>query len=224
MTETAAAPAPPPAAHAPALIVERALPRYDASLAVHRIVPGSPEAVYAAARRADFLEAWRSSPAVRLMFAVRGLGERAAALVRRRTPVTPPVPDRLRLADLGDHGDWVLLGEDPPHEIAFGVIGRFWAGETVWEQIDAADFVAFDAPDRAKIAASISLRPYGADHTLVTYECRTQGTDPRAAAGFLRYWRLLSPFIGVVLRSHLRVVEAEAARRLTAAAGAPPRG
>lgn len=43
----------------------------------------------------------------------------------------------MRLADMPTHGDWVLLGEDPPHEIAFGAIGRFWAGETVWAQIDA---------------------------------------------------------------------------------------
>jgi len=27
---------------------------------------------------------------------------------------------------------------DPPHEIAFGVIGRFWAGEMVLASIDAA--------------------------------------------------------------------------------------
>ena len=42
----------------------------------------------------------------------------------------------MRLADMPTHGDWVrvLLGEDPLHEIAFGVVGRFWAGETVWRR------------------------------------------------------------------------------------------
>jgi hypothetical protein len=65
------------------------------------------------------------------------------------------------------HGDWVLLGEDRPREIAFGVIGRFWGGEAVREEIDAADFVS--------------------------------------------YWRQLSRFIGVVMRSQLRVVAHEAA-------------
>jgi len=112
----------------------------------------------------------------------------------------------MRLADLPAHGEWVLLGEDPPHEIAFGAIGRFWAGETSWEQIDAEQFAAFDRPGLARIACDFSLRPYGGDRTLVSYECRTQATDDAARRGFLRYWRALSPFVGVVLRSQLRVV------------------
>jgi len=107
------------------------------------------------------------------------------------------------------HGDWVLLGEDPPHEIVFGVIGRFWAGETVWAQIDAAEFEAFAKPGFGKIACNFSLRPYGADRTLVTYECRTLATDETAHRGFMRYWRPLAPFIGLVMRSQLRVIEAE---------------
>ena len=78
------------------------------------------------------------------------------------------------------HGDWVLLGEDSPHEIAFGVIGRFWAGETVWAQIHASDFEAFAEPGFGKIACNFSLRSYGADWTLVTYECRTLETDETA--------------------------------------------
>ena len=38
------------------------------------------------------------------------------------------------------HGEWVLLGKDPPHEVAFGVVGRFWSGDTSWQQIDASEF------------------------------------------------------------------------------------
>ncbi len=107
----------------------------------------------------------------------------------------------------------VLLGEDPPHEIALGVIGRFWAGETVWVQIDAADFETFAEPGFGKIACNFSLRAYGADRTLVTYECRTQATDETARRGFMRYWRPLAPFIGLVMRSQLRVIETETTSR-----------
>ena len=119
----------------------------------------------------------------------------------------------MRLADMPTHGDWVLLGEDPPHEIAFGVVGRFWAGDTVWAQIDAADFEAFAEPGFGKIACNFSLRCYGADRTLVTYECRTLATDETARRGFTRYWRPLAPFIGLVMRSQLRVIEAETTGR-----------
>ena len=103
----------------------------------------------------------------------------------------------------------MLLGANPPAEIAFGAVGRFWAGETSWERIDAADFASYGRPGFAKIACNFSLRQYGRDRTLVTYECRTKGTDPRSSKAFLRYWRLLSPFIGVVLRAQLSVVESE---------------
>jgi hypothetical protein len=101
----------------------------------------------------------------------------------------------------------------PPHEIAFGVVGRFWAGETVWAQIDAADFEAFAEPGFAKIARNFSLRPHGPNRTLVTYECRTLATDETAHRGFKRYWRPLAPFIGLVMGSQLRVIEAETAGR-----------
>ena len=123
-----------------AMLIDRLMPAYDAVRAEHRIVPGDVATVYAAARRADFIRAWRESAAVRLLFAARGVGERAVCLIARREHREPPPPESMRLADMPTHGDWVLLGEDPPHEIAFGVIGGFWAGETIWAQIDAADF------------------------------------------------------------------------------------
>jgi hypothetical protein len=101
--------------------------------------------------------------------------------------------------------------QDPPAEIAFGVVGRFWAGDTTWEQIDAAEFRSFDRPGLAKIACNFSLRPYGSAHTLVSYECRTKATDEESRAGFMRYWTPLSPFIGVVLRAQLGVIAADLA-------------
>jgi hypothetical protein len=192
------------------MLIERALSGYDAARVEHAVVPGDVAAVYAAVLRADFIQAWLESPAVRVLFGARSLGERALSAVRRRPFAEPPAPASLRLADMTEHGEWVLLGEDPPHEVAFGTIGRFWSGETVWEEIDAREFGTFDRPGFARIACNFSVRPYGRAHSLVSYECRTQATDPAARRAFLRYWRPLSPFIGVVLRAQLRVVAAEA--------------
>lgn len=189
------------------LLIERLLPRPDAVRSEHLLLDGAIDAVYERVRRADFMRAWRESAAVRVLFAARGVGEHVvSAAAGRGRPAEPPPPESMRLADLPAHGEWVLLGEDPPREIAFGAIGRFWSGETAWEQIEAAQFAGFDRPGFARIACDFSLRPYGAGRTLVSYECRTQATDPAARTGFLRYWRPLSPFIGVVLRSQLRVV------------------
>lgn len=194
------------------MLLDRLLPSFDATRIEHAVVPGKVGPMYEAVRRADFIQAWRGSPAVRFLFAARSVGERAVAAFGRRPFEEPPAPESMRLADLPTHGEWVLLGENPAHEIAFGTIGRFWSGETVWESIDASEFEAFDHPGLAKIACNFSLRPYGEGQTLVSYECRTRATDAAARDGFLRYWRPLSPFIGVVLRAQLGVVSAELAK------------
>lgn len=44
----------------------------------------------------------------------------------------------------------------------------------------------------------------------MSYETRTKTTDPQSRKAFLRYWRVLSPFIGVVLRAQLRLIAREA--------------
>jgi hypothetical protein len=42
---------------------------------------------------------------------------------------------------------------------------------------------------------------------LLTYETRTAATDDQARLGIRRYWSLLSPFIGIVLRGVLNGVK-----------------
>ena len=195
------------------MLIDTVCPGFDATRVEHRIVDGTPGELYDVVLGADFIEAWRGNRAVRALFAVRALGERLVSALRGRTRPEEPDVASLRLADMGTTGDWILLGEDPPHEVAFGVIGRFWAGETVWETIDAREFASFDRPGFAKIACNMSLRPYGDGRTLISYEVRTSATDPGSRRAFLRYWRPLSPFIGIVMRSLLSVVQRDARRR-----------
>jgi hypothetical protein len=194
------------------MLLDGLLPTFDATRIEHRVIACGLAEAYEATRQADFMRAWRESAVVRVLFALRGAGERAVSLVRRRPLVAVPEVAAMRLAGMPAHGDWVLLGEDPPREIAFGAIGRFWAGETVWQQIDAGAFANFDRPGLGKIACNFSLRPYGDGRTLVSYEARTAATDEVSRRSFLRYWRALSPFIGVVMRSQLGVVADQAAR------------
>jgi hypothetical protein len=194
------------------MLLDDLMPDFDVTRAEHRVIDASMPAVYDAALHVDLLDLARDNPLVRGIFALRTGGERLVAAVRGGTPEPAPAPDSLRLADLTDHGDWVLLGTDPPDEIAFGVVGRFWAGETSWEEIDASEFGSFDRPGFARIAANISLRPYGATRTLASYECRTQATDEAARHAFLRYWTVVTPGVGVVLRGTLRLIDRATAR------------
>lgn len=188
------------------MLIDELMPQYDAVRAEHRVVPGDVENVFAAVRETDFLATVSASPAVRILFGTRTLAERAVGVVTGRPAPEPAPTEPMRLGDLGPRGEWVLLGEDPPREIAFGAAGRFWAGETTWQEIDAATFNTLDRQGLAKIACNFSIRPYSAHTALVSYECRTSTADDATRRAFLRYWRALSPFIGVVLRAQLAMV------------------
>jgi hypothetical protein len=192
------------------MLLDSLMPEFDATRIEHRVIAGPPADVYEVAIHADFLDAVRRRPIVRGLFALRAAGERVAATARRSRVASPPEPAALRLAEMPEHGDWVRLGEDPPNEFAFGVIGRFWGGKTIWEQIDSSAFASFDRPGYAKIAANLSLRSYGDHRTLLSYEARTQATTETARRAFLRYWTLVSPGVGVVMRSTLALIAEEA--------------
>ena len=148
-------------------------------------------------------------PAVRALFAARGAAERLVnALLGRPTP-TPRPTGPMRLGDMPEHGEWVKLADDPPRELTFGVIGRFWGGETVWETIDAADFVAFDEPGFAKIgvqrlAAPLRDRPHAR-----LLRGPHAGARPDSRAHFLRYWRVVRPGVAIVMRAFLQAVAKE---------------
>ena len=150
--------------------VDRVMPVYDAARAEHRVTDGSPAEPFEVALHADLAEALRVNPLAGALFRLRaGIGARGGSRDGRNLPA--PVPEgRLSLVDMPDRGE-VGLGRSAPEEIAFGVVGRFWSGETRWEEIDAADFAAL-RPGVARIAADLSFRTYGRDRTLVSYECR----------------------------------------------------
>ena len=207
---TAATTSPPAAApsHEP-MMLDWLLPEFDATIVEHQVIEGDPESIYRAVTTVDMAEIPNTYTAVRLLFAARGAAERLVnALLGRAAPARMP-EGALRLGDMAEHGDWVKLADSPPDEFAFGVVGRFWGGETIWATIDADHFVAFDRPGFAKIACSVSLRPYGSAHTLVSYEARTQALDPASRAQFLRYWRVVRPGVAMVMRAFLHAVAEE---------------
>lgn len=188
------------------MLLDELVPEWDATRIEHRVVAAPRTVVYAAARALDFLDVPREIPAVRSLFAVRAAGERTLAAVRGRPLAPTEVPATMRLSDLAETGEWVSLGDEADAEIAFGAIGRFWAGETAWRRSEAAAFAAFAEPGYARIGCNLSFRDYG-DRTLVSYEARTVATDEVARTAFLRYWWVVGPFVGVVMRGTLRLLD-----------------
>lgn len=184
-----------------ALLIDSVMPSYDAVIAEHILVAADPATAFTAARTLDLLTV--RSPLLDLSMWLRGLPARLSG------KSAPDMPELVIGENMGLPG-WTFLGERPNREIAFGAVGKFWQPTIEWRDVAAADFGAFDEPGWGKIAANFSVLPYGAAAALVTYECRTLTTDPNSRRLFLRYWRLIRPFVGHVLRATLRQINADA--------------
>jgi hypothetical protein len=207
----------------PLPILRTLLPHAHASRVESRVVGAPITAVYDAALETDFLDAVSNHIVVRALFATRALWERAVSALRRRPYAPPPPPADMRLLDLPHRGTWVTLGESAPREIAFGAIGKFWAGETRWLEIDAAEFGTFGQPGYARIGCNLELTSLDGGRTRLAYAALTAATDERSRAAFLRYWRLVSPFVGMVMRATLSEIARNAERATARRAGTSPR-
>jgi len=178
------------------LLLDEIAPRADAATSVTVMVDATAAATYSAALGIDFASLPAHDPLMRWLFAIRGVPDRIArALNGTKAPDVPPA--QLRSLDEGP-AEWVRLAERPGSELVFGAIGRFWRGEVRWRTLSAGEFAAFAEPGWAKIACSLTVHAHGPDRSLLTYECRTAGTDAAAARGFKRYWRLVAPGVRIV--------------------------
>lgn len=170
----------------------------------HLVVEADPEPVYRAARGLDFLQV--RSPLLAASMAVRALPTR----LRGHAP--EPLPE-LRFADgSASLPGWLFLGEIPGRETAFGAVGKFWKPDIEWRDVPVGQFAAFDEPGWGKIACHFLVRPDGPGRTVLTYECRTATTDHDARRMMMRYWWLIRPFVGHILRAALRTISADVRR------------
>jgi len=188
------------------MLLDEIMPEWHATRVEHRIIAGAREQVYETALDIDFLDVPREVPAVRSLFAVRSAAERLVSAARRMPPTPVAAPPSMRLRDMTAHGEWVDLGRVTGVEIAFGAVGQFWAGATTWLELDAGDLAGFAEPGYATIACNLSFREYG-PQTLVSYEARTRATDDATRVAFLRYWKVVDLFVGVVMRGTLRLLD-----------------
>lgn len=185
------------------MLLDRYLPSCTVTLAEHLVIPADVATTWRALGELDLLRV--HTPLLDAAFFVRGLPQRVAGLFGCATP--GEVPSRLTLT--GDDGGlegWLRLGEIAEREITLGAVGRFWTPNIEWYDVTAMtpdEFAAFAEPGWGRIAISLSLRPYGERHTLVSYEARTAVPDPVPARKFAWYWRIIRPFAAHIMRAVL---------------------
>ncbi|MDH3294671.1 MAG: hypothetical protein OER95_10180, partial [Acidimicrobiia bacterium] len=102
--------------------------------------------------------------------------------------------------------------------LVFGAIGKVWQPDIEWRTVTRDEFQTFDEPDFAKIAVNFSIRHYGRDRSILTYEARTKGTDAEARKKFLRYWRIVDRFVSHVMRATVKTAKHRAEERVPALA------
>ncbi len=192
------------------MLIDEVLPEFAATIDEHIVIDASPDAVYEAARELDFMQV--HSPILDAAMFVRGIPAKIVQRLDDRPP--PPPPPEMRLSDLFDGPadaegleGWLALDEEPGRELVFGAIGKVWQPDIEWRTVTADEFLAFAEPGYAKIVVGFSIRNYGTDRTLLSYEARTVGTDPASQRMFLRYWWLVRHFVHFVMRAAVTTVK-----------------
>lgn len=186
------------------MILDDVMPEPEHAVVAHTLVNADAAATWRAIHEANLF----ADRSVRWLVALRDLPTFAWNWVRRRPAEL--VPPSITFDDIVQLEGWMLLGEEPERELVAGSIGRFWQRDYGWIDVAPSEFAAFDEPGFAKTVAGLSLRPYGARRTLISYESRTSTTSDDAARRFRRYWFVLQPFVSLVMRRALAAIRAEA--------------
>lgn len=170
--------------------LELFLPRYSFGSRHQAEVRASQERTFAALQGSSLAEA----PLAKLLMRLRGYGK----------PTPRDGHDFAQhLARLG----FIRLSVVPPHEMVFGIVGRFWRPDGCIVPLTASEFVLFEQPGYAKAAWNLAAHELNPGRTLLSTETRIQVFGSEAKLKFAAYWTLVKPFSGMVRRSLLRRVK-----------------
>ena len=193
------------------------LPVYDVSDAVATVADADPGMAWRALLDVDLLKLGREAPMVGMLGALRMLPEIVGHLLHGERPAKPP--ESMRLRDLPSipmyEGGWILLDERKGHEIALGIVGKFWRPVIEWAQVTSAEeFRDFEEPVFAKTVYDLSVREVGSNRTLLSGLMRTATTDEHARSWFRRYWTFgvgsgAHILVGALLDSARRAAEGD---------------
>jgi hypothetical protein len=188
------------------VILDRQLPTYEARLFEAVVVDAPPERVYAVVRALDPDQVARSFPPMRAMGWLRALPAQLGRAGRRDRPLDP---EALAAEEYREAFD--VIADDGRSEFVVGMVGKFMRlSQLEYRRVDPDAFAGFDEPGYGKVALDFRVRPYGDARSLLTTETRTVTTDPTSRQAFRRYWRVVGPFAGVIMRRWLQLAKRDA--------------
>ena len=188
------------------LLIDRQLPQFEARTFSAVVVEAGTEQAYQAVRALDPDQVGQSVPFMQLMVRLRDL---PARLGRRGHGAVPADPGGL--ASEQYRQAFLLIDEDPGTEFVIGMIGKFMSPTQMeFRRFDPPQFAAFGEPGYGKVATSFLVLPYGTGRSLLCTETRTVTTDPASARQFRRYWKIIGPFAGYIMRHWLTLAKQHA--------------
>lgn len=188
------------------LLLDRQLPRFEARTISTVVVDAGRQETYRAVRALDPDQVWQTVPFMRLMAAVRELPARIWARPREAAPSASEAlsAEQYRQA-------FLVLDEELGVELVMGMIGKFMSPTQMeFRRFDPPEFAGFSEPGYGKVAFNFLVLPYGTGRSLLSTETRTATTDPVSAQRFRRYWMVIGPFAGYIMRHWLTLAKQHA--------------
>lgn len=187
------------------MLLDKYLPAYDFNEAHTVIVHASPEKVFAA------IKDLKPTELSQIVYWLMSIREFPAKLVGK--PLSQKRSDKPFLEQLYEDG-FSPLDEMPCREIVFGLIGQFWelTGGQSPQVASPQEFLAFDQPDYAKVAANLAVTNLGNGVVRCSTETRIHAADPATKKKFAFYWRLISMGSGFIRVLWLKAIKRKAER------------
>ncbi|MDH3705676.1 MAG: hypothetical protein OES57_06385 [Acidimicrobiia bacterium] len=192
------------------MIIDQVAPNPPFALARSRMIDADAHTVMAAVQTANLLDG--ATP--RLLTWARDLPNNLAARWHGRA--VERLPRSVTFAELSESDTFKVLGEVPDEQFVAGAIGRFWERDFGWVDFEPEHFATFAEPGYAKTVIGFHAVAREHDRTLLIYESRTVTTDGDARRRFGRYWKVLQPFVAILLRSALQSIAREVDRQRSA--------
>ncbi len=196
----------PPGAAARELLIDRQLPQFQARTFSALVVGASTERTYQAIRALDPDQVGQTVPFMQLMVRLRDLPARLGRAPRR---AIQPASEALTSEQYRQA--FLLIDEEPGTEFVIGMIGKFMSPTQMeFHRFDPPQFAGFAEPGYGKVATSFLVLPYGNGRSLLCTETRAATTDPASARRFRRYWAVIGPFAGYIMRHWLTLAKQHA--------------
>jgi hypothetical protein len=122
-------------------------------------------------------------------------------------------PEHQPLLDVATKTTFLLLAEEPNHEIVVGTVVGAPRGWRANGRVTPANFKSLHEPGFALAAMNFIVEDAGPDASIVTTETRVYATDMAARRRFARYWRVIYPGSAFIRRMWLRAVARRAESR-----------